>query len=123
MFPIPEIGPPDVTNLIRLLSEDDLVDLAGKVAALQLMPENAARLVRLHVLAEMVAHLPRREGGRMTSRDRLRRLCNLPPLGKGELEAYEDPSEAPFTECITFIGGSYIVFPGIVENRTRSSGS
>jgi len=34
------------------------------------------------------------------------------------MQSQEDPCDNPFTEAFTFIGGSYVVFPGIIEDAT-----
>lgn len=41
------------------------------------------------------------------NRNRIRQLCAAVPFS-----AIEDPCETPFTECMAFFGGSFVVFPG-----------
>jgi hypothetical protein len=52
------------------------------------------------------------------SRNRLKTLCNCYPFGQGAIAAAEDPSENLFTEDFIFVGGSYLVFPGVVPVRS-----
>ncbi|HLL01171.1 MAG TPA: hypothetical protein VK539_11330 [Myxococcaceae bacterium] len=86
-------------------------DLLSGVAGLQLMRENADRLLRLEAAAALVASMqPKRDGARMTSH----RWSTW--LNNSELVAAVAPSEDPFAyplvEEIVFYGGSFRVFPG-----------
>lgn len=45
-------------------------------------------------------------------------MCNGYPFGKGAIAAAEDPSESLFTEDFIFVGGSFLVFPGVVAEAT-----
>lgn len=87
-------------------------DLLGKVAALQLSPSNASRIVRLEALAHTIASLPVENIRPEISASRLRQICEVPALE--ELSFAEDPAENMFAEEIPFFGGSYTVMPGIV---------
>lgn len=104
---------------IRLVVERirpyDVADLLACVGALQLMPENAACANRLDALAQAAISLRRGSGKPNIDPDSLDAVCNEPPLGEGLIPASEDPFGNPFTEAFTFVGGSYTVLPGIVE--------
>lgn len=106
----------ELSPLVSLLAPYDPIDLLSAVAGLQLMPENADRTIRLEVLAHVVASLSTRRDKPAISVGRLRTVCNSVPLES--LASLEDPFDNPFTEAFTFHGGSFIVFPGIVENPT-----
>jgi hypothetical protein len=108
----------EFNKLVERLGAYDPVDLAAGVAALLLMPENADRLGRLEVAAAFVAGL-RVTGSRpRMSSSRWRKYLNSPPMSDFALVSMEDPFDNPFTEAFTFFGGSFVVFPGIVENAT-----
>lgn len=102
--------------LVRLLAPDDPIDLLTAVAALQLIPENADRGVRLEALAHICVarrHCQRRSPVR---RSRLRHICEYPALRR--LAPLEDPFPNPFTENFTFDRGSFTVFPGRFDETT-----
>lgn len=105
----------EVVERIRLY---DVADLLACVGALQLVAENAERAIRLHALAQAAISLKPGPGKPKIGPDRLTVVCNEPPLGEGPIPAYEDPSGNPFTEAFIFVGGSYTVLPGIVEEPT-----
>lgn len=105
-------------DLAAFLSTFDSADLLASVAGLQLVPENAERVVRLIACAHAIASLEPAQGHPAMSLHRLRQIFEVEPLGKGEIADREDPAEQPFTEAFPFYGGSYIVFPGIAEEST-----
>ncbi|HYU99713.1 MAG TPA: hypothetical protein VE977_12855, partial [Pyrinomonadaceae bacterium] len=94
------------------------MDLLAAVGALQLMPENAYRSVRMEALAHTVASLSQSEDGERMSLEVLGTICNAWPLADSPIASAEDPFESLFTEAFTFFDGSYIVFPGITEEAT-----
>lgn len=101
-----------VTAMSPVLEKFDRADLASALAALQVTPENADRLLRLEFLSNVLSKL---EGsGELPSptRHRLQQICNSPPLSNSHFARIEDPFECAFTQCISFFGGSYIVFTG-----------
>lgn len=104
----------DLKKLSKEISIFDSVDLLASVAALQIMPENAERAIRLEALAHVVASIPNKEKKPSISIKQLRKLCNSYPIGEGYIAQQEDPFESIFTEAFTFYGGSYVVFPGSV---------
>ncbi|HUU21981.1 MAG TPA: hypothetical protein VM389_05540, partial [Phycisphaerae bacterium] len=90
----------------------DPVDLLATIGALQLVPENAERAVRLQAYAHVVT-CSRVEGNRPAiSYDELRHLFDDDPIG-AMFGYLEDPVEHLFTHEVTFVGGGHIVFPGI----------
>lgn len=107
-----------LSDLIKLLKPYDVGDLLAKVAALQICPENADKKTRLDALAHAISTIPFEEGKARISRQKLLQICNNPPLAQSYIQSQEDPAEQPFTEAYTFIGGSYIVFPGDVTDAT-----
>lgn len=105
-------------GLRKRLSVYDPFDLLLAAAALQLVPQNADRAIRLEALAHVAASLPAADGRRKIGKNKLAAVCNTSPLGHGGLAHAEDPFDNPFTEEIAFYDGSYVVFPGIVEEQT-----
>jgi hypothetical protein len=104
-----------LASLDAAVSVFDRVDLLSAVAGLQLLPENAERVVRLEALAHRVACLPAHRSRRIAPHS-LRELCALPALG--EIAHAEDPFDNVFCEEVSFHGGSYRVLPGINEHAT-----
>lgn len=90
---------------LRAFSGDAVTATAG---ALQLVPANTERILRLGVLALVGSSLS--TGHAEPSPHRLRQVLN----GKvvEPIAGLEDPFENPFTESICYHGGSYIVLPG-----------
>ncbi len=102
---------------IQTIGPYDPADLLTSLAALQLLPQNAERLLRLEALANVVSTLPQGQSKPTISITKLRRVCNSSPLCD-VFRSQEDPSEQAFAEAFTFFGGSYIVLPGIVDDAT-----
>lgn len=94
-----------------LLRKYDSIDLAAGIGALQLMPANADRLVRLKAAANLIASIPAEPGSPSMSLPHWRQWLNAAPLGTPPLVDEEDPFENLFTEELTYYGGSYRVFP------------
>jgi hypothetical protein len=82
------------------------------VAALQLLPANASRVLRLEALAHVVTSIPFKKDSPEVTASRLRQFCDSHALN--QLTFAEDPAENMFTEEFTYFGGSYMVMPGIV---------
>lgn len=112
------MGPVFLSDLAQGLTVFDARDLLATAAALQLIPENADRAIRLEAFAHVVASMRDGPGRPTISSSRLRQMLNGKPLGQGLLAQMEDPFENPFTEAFTFIGGGYVVFPWIVSEAT-----
>lgn len=103
----------NLKNLLKIYNQQDLL---AAVAGLQLVPENANRLIRLETLAQTVASIPFESGKPSISNPKLRSILNSYPLIDSPIESSEDPCANLFTESFSFHGnGSYIIFPGIVE--------
>src|SRR6266849_1086496 len=95
----------------------DLTDLAAGAGALQLLPENADRLVRLEMLADWVVSLATTNESRSkVSYESWYPLVNDPPVA--DASTLEDPFNCLFTEVLTFHGGCNVVFPGLAEDAT-----
>jgi len=105
-------------EIAKETSPFDKLDLLSKIAALQLVPANANHAMPLDAIAHAVAsqkYVPRLPE---ISLKRLKQICNSPAITDGPIGLSEDPSEQMFTEAFTFEGGSYVVFPGIVDDAT-----
>lgn len=99
--------------LLRLaasLSMYDSVDLLESIAGIQLIPNNIERTLRLEALAHVAASFPENSAKPKISKNKLRYISNS--MIPQEITRMEDPFETPFTDEISFYGGSYIVFPG-----------
>src|SRR5947199_1784316 len=105
-------------SLAESLAKFDAVDILAAVAALQLMPENADRSVRLEVLAHVAASIGPNSIVQQIPPDVWNTICNSWPLADSPVASAEDPFESLFTEAFTFFDGSYVVFPGITEEAT-----
>ena len=103
----------DIKNVLKNYSQIDL--LAG-VGGLQLLPENANCLVRLETLTQVVASLPYEINKPLVSNPKFRTILNSYPFANSPIDSAEDPCANLFTESFSFHGGSYIIFPGIVED-------
>ena len=90
-------------------------DLLGSIGALQLIPENASRTIRLEALAHVTAESSNWVRDKpLISRSRLTRLCNTSLLA-GEVASAEDPSDNCFVEDFLFYGGAYLVCSGTTD--------
>lgn len=105
----------DLAALDAAVSGFDRIDLLSAVAGLQLLPENAERVVRLEALAYRIACGQSNRSRRIAPHS-LRHLCNSPALGT--IAHVEDPFDSVFCEEMSFHGGSYRVLPGINEHAT-----
>jgi hypothetical protein len=99
-----------LVDLRRKLGPFDPVDFLATAGALELLPENAERALRLQAFADVAASLQTRQGFNTISVLRLRQLLSGPEL-QG-LAHGEDPFPNAFVEEVSFFGGSYAVFPG-----------
>lgn len=96
-----------------MVSGIDPLDLAAGMAALQLLPANADRLLRLEAGAGLAASLVPAPGQRPAMRDDLDGLLHQSALGNPPFALLEDPHEGLFTDSVLFSGGPYTVFPGL----------
>src|SRR5687767_2582713 len=80
-------------RVIEATSPFDALDLLTSVAALQMMPANISRTVRLDVLAHAIATHAVHTDRAKASLDDLRRLCNEEPLASFAITRSEDPPE------------------------------
>ncbi|HXM36341.1 MAG TPA: hypothetical protein VN920_14200 [Pyrinomonadaceae bacterium] len=94
----------------------DAVDLLAAIAALQLMPENSGRIVRLEAAAHVAASLAAGDKQNRISPKKLGFILNSGPLGDARITRNEDPHEFGFTDSIAFIDGPFTVFPGIEDD-------
>lgn len=107
-------------RVIEATSRFDALDLLTTVAALQVMPANISRTVRLDVLAHAIATHAVDTDRAKASLDDLQRLCNQEPLASFEIVRSEDPPEWHFTESMAWRGNSFVVFPGISDDSVFS---
>ncbi len=100
-----------INNVIEKYNRLDLLKIIG---ALQLIPENHGKNIRLEILAQIVIQFSNEPRNNITHKE----LCEI--FESGYTEHYlEDPISSFFTENVIFFGGNYIVFPGINNNGTR----
>lgn len=92
------------------------IDLLAAIGALQLMPENSGRIIRLEAAAHVAASLPWRPSSKQISPGQLKSILNQGPLADLQIVRDEDPHEFAFTDSIAFIDGPFTVFPGIEDD-------
>lgn len=114
-------------RVIEATSRFDALDLLTAVTALQMLPANISRTVRLEVLAYAIAtHAVRADRAKASLDDLrtlcndLRTLCNEEPLASFEIVSREDPPEWHFTEPMAWRRNSFMVFPGISDDSVFS---
>jgi hypothetical protein len=105
----------DIQALEDVISRFDRMDLLSAIGGLQLLPENAERVVRLEAFAYIVA-AGKSKRSRKVAPHVLGPLCNCEALQS--IAHAEDPFDNVFCEEIVFHGGSYWVLPGITEHAT-----
>ena len=99
-------------ELREKISIFDSCDLLAKVAALDLMPENASRRTSLDALSHLLASVRYDPNAPKISRPRLEGLLQKHLSQSSEPGVADDPFPEMFTEEITFINGPYIALPG-----------
>jgi hypothetical protein len=102
-------------ELYQQLKPYEPIDLLASFAALRLLPENAGKAVSLDALSYTSVCLRSEMKRPHISNPKLRRICNKVPFS---ITTQEDPCENAFTESFTFHGGSYVVFPGVLDAST-----
>jgi hypothetical protein len=102
-------------DLVAALDPYDRTELAAGAGALQVMPENANRLLRLTRLAAAVMSLPPADNRHSISVGRWRQLTNQPPLAASYAVRNEDPFNDIFVEELTLPIGSFRVSSGLLE--------
>jgi hypothetical protein len=100
-------------SILPALETYDAHDLVAGFGALQLVPANADQLLQLEVAAAAAASLPVVYGHTAVSNQRWRAIANVALDTFPALATLSDPLAHPFTEALTFDGGSYVVFPGL----------
>src|SRR5262245_18462156 len=94
----------------------DLADPAAGVGRLQLLPENADRLVWLEYLAGLITDRQPTSGWRPPAQpEQWDRLVNNSMVIPSGVISQEDPFNYPFTESFTFFDGSHTVLGGLGE--------
>ena len=103
-------------RVIEAIARFHAIDLLTAVAALQMMPVNISRTVRLEVLAHTIATQAVDTDRTKPSLDDLRRLCNNEPLASFEITRSEDPPEWHFVEPMTWRRSSFLGYAQLVHN-------
>lgn len=86
--------------------------LLRSVAALQLIPENAAKWMRFERLLEVALAATAEEEQHTVSASRLRGLLTSPPIVSAQILSEEDAFDETFTAAIAFYGGTFRVVMG-----------
>lgn len=96
--------PNSLSELLTAISSFESADLVATAGGLQLLPENAERIVRLEALAHASASIEIRGSTNKISAPRLRALLNN--VLYRNFGAAEDPPPDCVVEEIPFFGGS-----------------
>jgi hypothetical protein len=110
--------PVSLKGVFSALDPFDSLDLSSKLASLQLVPENSDYLLRLEAAAAYAATKEMINNGPHISRNRLLGTLSSDAVAACAIGLNEDPCENLLTESLTCLGGSYVVFPGIVDGGT-----
>jgi len=94
--------------------------LAACAAALQLLPQNIPRLLRLQRLAAIGAALPHRPNAVRLSPSKLRALLKDPLVSGPNARAQEDPYDDIYTSEVPFHGGPYLVAQGLTSHAAHT---
>lgn len=98
----------------RFIKENSSKELLKIFALLQLIPENATKIIRIEELIHLIIFNYNNIDNKVDS-EILKNILNIEYL-----EDYrEDPAENCFSELIMFYNGNNIVFPGICNNSTE----
>ncbi|MFE5175674.1 hypothetical protein [Streptomyces sp. NPDC056634] len=89
--------------------------LVASAAALQLIPQNIPRLVRLQRLASIGACLPSRPDAPRLSPSKLRALLKDPLVSGSQIRAQEDLYDDLYTAEVSFHGGPCLVAQGLTS--------
>lgn len=100
----------------KFLAENSSKELLKTVAFLQLIPENATKLVRL----EEITHSIISNFNKLDNRIHYQTFNNILDVEFSE-DYREDPAEGCFSEIIMFKNGNSIVFPGLCNNSTETN--
>lgn len=108
--------PSVLEELIHRVSGFDAMGLLSANAALQLVPENAHKSLRLEAVAHAAAALEPDTNGSNVRDGVLRDLLNSHLLEESEIARLEDPPEGCFTHDIPFFNGPYRILPWNMES-------
>lgn len=107
-----------ISKLSEKFSRFASAEAIASIGALQLMPENAGHAARLELAACAVVAAHCGSSPRSVSRGSLDGLVNGLELSHPFLVSQEDPIGGWFVEAFTFVGGAYLVLPGITSDAT-----
>src|SRR6266404_1510462 len=106
-----------MNDSVGKLDAFDHADLLAGLGGLQLLPENADRLIRLEYLAGLIAvHLLSDIGKTPVSMGEWDSLVNGRNSVAKVVAHLEDPFNCPFTEGFTFFDGTHTVLSGLAES-------
>lgn len=89
--------------------------VVAAASALMLLPENAARLIRLHRLAALGMALDDNHVASV-SPNAIRSLLKTDDIGGSAILSHEDPYSEVLIQSVSFVGGPYLVSPGSGEH-------
>lgn len=101
---------------LKFITENSSKKLLQIVSLLQLIPENATKVIRL----EEITHLIISNYNQIDNVVDCKAFSNILEI-YFENDYREDPSESCFSEVILFKNGNNIVFPGICNNSTETN--
>lgn len=105
-------------ELPDLLSPYDSFDTLAVIAALQLIPDNASRGIRLEAASHALVSNSYTPSNLRITGHRLDTIFNNRRARGSWLCRQEDSVEGPFVEAVTYYGGSYNILPGLRESAT-----
>jgi len=101
--------------------EVDGQSLVSAASALQLMPQNIPRLLRLQRLAAIGAALPSRPGAPRLSPSRLRAILKHPMVSNSDVRSQEDPYDDLYTAEVPFYGGPHLIIQGLTSQSADTA--
>lgn len=106
----------NVNSFLSYIKKNSSIELLKIFSLLQLIPKNHSKLVRLETIQDTI----------ISNLNGINNPINYSELQNTihvnyETDYREDPSEASFTENITFLNGNNIVFPGIAHEATNTN--
>lgn len=108
----------NVNTLAKELARYDLADIFNKIGALSLMPENGSHQTRLEALAAAAITNIYDSNKPKITKLQFQRIVNRYLGLNSPVAQLEDSCVNLFTESMTFIDGSYIIFPGLLTSAS-----
>lgn len=104
-------------ELRESFSRYDKAKLVRALAAIQVLPENHSHQIRCETALAIALSCAGRSGKSPNPTD-LKTIVSTHLSKSSYFGCQEDPSENLHTECINFFGGTYTVYPGILQQGT-----